>query len=77
MRHTPTYSTNGAPDEGTTVYARRATDRIWRLFVAMAALPASDERPGAAPVWMHASPGARLLVSCGLGTRGPPMLAAP
>ena len=53
------------------------TGRIWRLFVAMAALPASEERRGAAPVLMPASPGARLPVSCGFGTRGPPTSPEP
>ena len=51
--------------------------KIWRLFVAMLALLAGDERRPAAPVWMHAGPAARLLVSGGLRTRGPPPLAAP
>ncbi len=32
------------------------TGRIWRLFVAMAALPASEERRGAAPVLMPREP---------------------
>lgn len=54
----------------------RLAGRIWRLVVVTLALRGDDVRRGVAPVWPAPRLVTRVLLGCGPGTRGPPVLTA-